>query len=89
MDLWRKRVTLAIVFLVLAVALGGFATSAFAAGPQPLPAQACNSGTLNAGGHAPNRTASEAIPHIEHAEFLPVVPYCHHFHPTASPPAGM
>jgi hypothetical protein len=60
-------------------------TSALAAGPQPLPAQACNAGTLNAGEHAPNRTSSEAIPHIEHAFPIPV-PYCHHFNPTAPPP---
>jgi hypothetical protein len=64
-------------------------TSVFAAGPQPLPEQACNQGTRTAGDRAPNRTSSEAIPHIEHAEFLPPVPYCHHFNPTAQPPAGL
>ena len=61
--------------------------SALAAGPQPLPSNACNAGTLRAGENAPNRTAAEAIPHIEH--LIPIsVPYCHHFNPTAPPPAG-
>ena len=63
-------------------------SSTLAAGPQALPEQACNASTLNASAQAPNRTASEAIPHIEHAAFLPIVPYCHHFNPTASPPPG-
>ena len=63
-------------------------SSTLAAGPQALAEPACNAGTLNASAHAPNRTSSEAIPHIEHAAFLPIVPYCHHFNPTASPPPG-
>ena len=71
--------------LLLTVSVAG----AFAAGPQALPEQACNVGTATASRMAPNRTASEAIPHIEHAAFLPIVPYCHHFNPTASPPAGL
>ena len=61
--------------------------SALAAGPQPLPEHACSGGTATAAASAPNRTASEAIPHVEHAFPVPV-PYCHHFNPTAPPPVG-
>ena len=64
------------------------ATAALAAGPQALPDQACNAGTARASENAPQRTSAEAIPHIEHAAFLPPVPYCHHFNPTATPPPG-
>ena len=63
-------------------------STTLAAGPQVLADEACNAGTLNASDQAPNRTSSEAIAHIEHAAFLPIVPYCHHFNPTASPPPG-
>jgi hypothetical protein len=60
---------------------------ASAAGPQPLPDAACSHGTMTAAQNAPNRTAAEAIPHVEHAFPVPV-PYCHHFNPTATPPTG-
>ncbi|MDC5697591.1 hypothetical protein OO014_10005 [Intrasporangium calvum] len=56
-----------------------------AAGPQELPAAACNTGVATASSHAPTRTSAEAIPHVEHSYPIPV-PYCHHFNPTASPP---
>ena len=60
---------------------------AFAIGPQALPEQACNAGTLRAGQNAPNPRSAEGIPHIEHA--IPIsVPYCHHVNPTATPPPG-
>ena len=65
------------------------ATGALAAGPQALPEQACNAGTATASERAPHRTPSEAIPHVEHSAFLPPVPYCHHFNPTASPPLAL
>ena len=61
--------------------------AASAAGPQPLPAAACQTATAIASQNAPNRTSSEAIPHVEHTYPVPV-PYCHHFNPTATPPAG-
>jgi hypothetical protein len=61
--------------------------AALAAGPQPLPEAACGGGTATASASAPNRTASEAIPHVEHAFPVPV-PYCHHFNPTATPPVA-
>lgn len=86
--LGRLRRTLAsvgLVTLLTALSVSGVA----AAGPQRLPVQACNAGTSIAGERAPNRTSSEAIPHVEHAEFLPPVPYCHHFNPTAEPPPGI
>jgi hypothetical protein len=62
--------------------------AAFAAGPQQLPEQACNAGTLQAAQNAPTRRSAEAIPHIEHDASLPVLDYCHHFNPAAAPPAG-
>ncbi|MFW5469965.1 hypothetical protein ACOCJ4_07965 [Knoellia sp. CPCC 206435] len=61
--------------------------AAFAAGPQPLPAAACNDATARASANAPTRTSSEAIPHAEHAYPVPVA-YCHHFNPTATPPVA-
>lgn len=61
--------------------------AASAAGPQPLPAAACNHATAQASANAPTRTASEAVPHIEHGFPIPV-DYCHHFNPTADAPAG-
>lgn len=61
--------------------------TATAAGPQQLPDQSCNGGTQTASTHAPTRTSSEAIPHVEHA-FPVAVPYCHHFNPTADPPVA-
>jgi len=74
-------VVVAVGFLVSAL------PSAFAVGPQALPAIACNAGTLGAGQNAPTQHAAEAIPHIEHAVPFPV-PYCHHVNPAATPPAG-
>jgi hypothetical protein len=61
--------------------------AAFAAGPQPLAAAACNDATALASANAPTRAASEAIPHIEHAYPVPVG-FCHHFNPTATPPVA-
>ena len=80
----RTGVAVAMALTLLTVSL----SSALAAGPQQLPARACNSGTLEAQEHAPNRTAAEAIPHVVHAFPIPV-PYCHHFNPTADPPLGL
>jgi hypothetical protein len=74
------------LMLALAALLAVAVPGAFAAGPQPLPAAACNDGTQRAGANAPNRASSEGIPHIEHSPLLPPVPYCHHFNPTASLP---
>jgi len=65
--------------------------TAFAAGPQPLPDASCNEATAAASASAPNRTASEAIPHVEHVRPIPVpypIPFCHHFNPTATTPAA-
>lgn len=81
----RKGITLTIATLgLLAVA----PLSAVAAGPQQLPDSACNDSTASASAYAPNRTAAEAIPHVEHGYPIPV-PYCHHFNPTAAPPTGL
>ena len=78
----RRTFTIGGAILGLAVLSPG---TAVAAGPQPLPDAACSLGSQVAAQHAPNRTAAEAIPHIEHAYPVPV-PYCHHFNPTATPP---
>jgi hypothetical protein len=80
----RRTIGLSSATLGLLVLTQG---SAFAAGPQPLPDAACSGGTAAASASAPNRTAAEAIPHIEHTYPVPV-PYCHHFNPTATPPAA-
>lgn len=76
-----------VVTAAAAAFLGASLGSASAAGPQRVPDNACNSGTATAGTHAPNRTAAEAVPHVEHA-FPIAVPYCHHFNPTAEPPTA-
>ena len=85
MSLLRR--TGAAVTVAVACMLSTPASNAFAAGPQPLPAQACNEATTAAAANAPNQMAAEAIPHIEHAYPIPV-PYCHHFNPTATPPTA-
>jgi hypothetical protein len=86
MDVRRTRRSLGRSVVALAAALSLPGTSAFAAGPQPLPEQSCNAGTGNASERVDNVRAREAIPHIEHPWVPFPVPYCHHFNPTASPP---
>lgn len=87
MKLRRARRSLGLSVVALAAALSLSGTSAFAAGPQPLPEQSCNTGTGNASELVDNVRALEAIPHIEHPWLPFPVEFCHHFNPTASPPA--
>ena len=87
MNLRRARRSLGLSVVALAAALILSGTSAIAAGPQPLPEQSCNAGTSNASERVGNVRALEGIPHVEHPWLPFPIPYCHHFNPTATPPA--
>ena len=88
MNLRRACRSLGLSVVALAAALILMGTSALAAGPQPLPEQSCNAGTSNASELVvDNVRARDAVPHIEHPWLPFAIPFCHHFNPTATPPA--